>query len=192
MTTKRTPTPVPTHDKATRRRAATTVARAYVGSLTFWTCLLVFSVLSALMIESAWTSYRNELGADLIAGSVVLAVVFLATGLLFVPLAMGLTIYRARELYYLDTGTARAALATKPDTRKNALPGDVHAHSFGAWPKKQNAGKVLGEWVRNDVHTRGGRLTGTALPGLAKTYMKHGMIDDGRTAIFLVRVASKE
>lgn len=191
MTTNNTPTRVPTHDKTTRRRAATTVAKAYIGHQLHWVGLIVFGTLFGGLVDLTEQAYRAQVHPAFISLSIFTTLASLAMALLFLPLAMGLTIYLASDLYYLDTGTARAAMATKPDKRRNALPGDVQAHSLGAWPKKKKAGKPLGEWVRNEVHAQGNRLTATALPGLAKTYKKHGMIDDGRTARFLVRIASK-
>lgn len=192
MTMSNTPTRVSTCDKTTRRRAAGAVAKAYVGSLLFWVSLIAFGSLFTVMTTFAVQAYQDQTGAGVFSLWMLLALVCLALAFVYVPLATGVTIYRARNLYYLDTGTARAALATKPDRRKNALPGDVQAHTCGAWPKERGAGKTLGEWVRDDVHARGGRLTATALPHLAETYKKYGMTDDGRTAGFLVRVASKE
>lgn len=192
MSTNDTPTRVPSRDKATRRRAATTVAKAYIGHPLHWVGLIWFAAVSTWPATLAVEAHRDQFDATFTILFASLALAGLACGLALIPLLIGMTIYRARDLYYLDTGTARAALATKPDKRKNALPGDFQAHSFGAWPKKKKVGRALGEWVRSEVHAQGGRLTATALPGLAKTYKKHGMIDDGHTARFLVRVASRE
>ncbi|HXH80031.1 hypothetical protein [Nocardioides sp.] len=109
----------------------------------------------------AWETRNDELGTGWTTALVLLALACVAVGVFFVPLAMAHTISRAPDLYYLDTGASRAAMATKPDNR------------------------------RGEVHATGSRLTGTALPGMATTYIKLGMVDDGRIAGILVRVASK-
>lgn len=188
-----TPVRVAAQDRHTRRRAGATVARAYVGHPVWWLSVVVFFALAAVAAETAVDAYgvRGVLGVGWLLVLVATVVLSVALGLFFVPVAMGTAIYRATDLFFLDTGAGRAALATKPDRRRGAMPGDIQAHSFGAWPKRTHAGTILGEWVREDVHARGGRVTGTALPGLAQTYLRHGMVDDGRTARFLIRVASK-
>lgn len=186
-----TPIHVPADDKETRRRAAVAVGKAYVGNPLWWLCLLTFTCLGGLLLESAWQSHRAQLGASWIALPLGGALICVVLGVAFVPLANAVTIYRAADLYYLDTGQARAAMATKRDKRRDALPGDLQGHTFGASPSGTRTGRTLAEQVRDDVHARGGRLTGTALPGMAKNYIKHGMVDDGRVAGLLIRVASK-
>lgn len=121
-----------------------------------------------------------------------LAAFSLALGIGLVPALMAVTIYRAPDLAYIDTGTARAALATRPSAWRNALPSDPQAHSFGATPKKKGAGKQLALWARDQTHVAGGRVTLTAMPFLANTYRRHGMVDDGRTAWVLRRMVSQE
>lgn len=190
-TTTVTPLRVPIDDTKTRRHAAAAVAKAYIGHPLWWLGLILFTGLTGLMLHSAWLSYDGQLGPDWTAVPLACALICLVFGAAFVPLANASTIYRARDLYYLDTGKARAAMATKPDNRRRQLPDDVQAHTFGAWPRHRGAGSVLGDWVRDQVHAQGGRLTATALPGTARAYKQRGMVDDGHTAFVLPRVASK-
>jgi hypothetical protein len=74
-------------------------------------------------------------------------------------------------------------MATKPDIRRRALSDDAQANTFGAWPRHQHAGRLLGPWVIDQVHVQGGRLTGTAPPGTARACRGYGMVDDNRTAL---------
>ena len=149
-----TPVRVPVGDQTTRRRAAAAVGKAYIGHPLWWLCLLIFTGLSGLLVESAWQSYRAQLEAGWTALPLGGALICLIFGVVFVPVVNAVTIYRARDLHYLDTGRARAAMVTKPDNRRHALDGDAQAHTFGAWTRDKGAGSILGEWVRDQVHAQ--------------------------------------
>jgi hypothetical protein len=185
------PVQVDVNDRQTRRRAALAAGRAYVGHPLWWLVLVVFVGIGSWTAIGAWDAYRGHLSAQIVGFGTALALVCVVAGIVLVPVVIAGTIYRAKTLYYLDIGIARAAMATKPDSRAGALEGDIHAHTLGAFPKHKEAGGQLARWVRDCVHADGGRITGTALPGLARKYIENEMVDDGRTAGFLIRVASK-
>lgn len=186
---------VPVEDKQTRRRAAVAVGKAYRFSLVGWVNLVLFGAISLWFATIAADCYRDFGWSLLTIGATALAVLSACWALFYVQLANAWVIYRAEGLYYLDNGQARAALALKPDEdrrwrRRTRVAGDEHAHTFGAWPKGEGAGGALGAQVRDLVHARGGRVTGTAMPGLAKIYKEHDMVEVGRVAWFLIRIAS--
>ena len=94
------------------------------------------------------------------------------------------------RLVYARTSDAEAAAVLRPDSRLSAEPHDVQIVCASARPKHRRAVLPLLEWARELVHNEGGRLTLTAMPWLAPTYRRHGFVDDGRTASFLIRLAS--
>jgi hypothetical protein len=186
-------TPIAAGDRTTRRQAAYAVARAYIGHPLWWLALTLFAALGVWATIAAIDVTRGlGLWSPYALGTWLFALVSFTFAVAYVPGALGLSIYRARQLYYLDSGDARAALALRPAKLRDrrARPGDLHAHSFGAWPKDKHAGTRLGEAVRDQVHANGGRITGTALPAAAKRYVKRGMHDDGPVWHFLRRVVS--
>jgi hypothetical protein len=103
--------------------------------------LILYTGFTGLLVKMAWQAHRDQFGASWTVSLAAGALVCVAFGVAYVPLVMALIIYRARDLYYLDTGRARPAMATRPDKRRHALSDDVQAHSFGAWPHGQRSRK---------------------------------------------------
>jgi hypothetical protein len=177
-------------DVATRRAAARTVFKAYATAPSTWAfCALAAAAGSALIAAATgpWSSWLEF---------VVVTVLYLLTCVVLYALVIPTHVYRAparadRRLLFVRTSTAVAALVLRTDPRHGALTGDIQAVGAGAWPKRYGAGLGLGEWARDLVHSEGGRLTLTTTPLLAPGYRRHGFADDGRTAGFLIRLASR-
>lgn len=118
----------------------------------------------------------------------------LLAGLLITPIVIAVGVYRAplkpsRSLLYLRSPAAEAVVVLRADPRRGQLPGDQRADTLSAWPRGAGAGGQLRDWVVQDVHAKGGRITGTAVPWAVRKYYR-GSYVDGWTWPFLVRIAS--
>ena len=187
------PRHVERRDLRTRLTIARTIFLAHFGTTGHLLSLLAFGPLAFIGWQTAWLLLPPPPGSGLTGWPLGIACAALPTlGLIVYPLLIGLSVLGGKHVAYYDNGRARAAMALgRPARGRPALPGDLQGYSFGAWPKRRGAGKVLAEWVLDDIHASGGRLLGTAFPNRAKTYTDRGMVEDGRTAGYLVRVASK-
>jgi hypothetical protein len=175
-------------EKELRRRAWAVVARAYATSLSPWGMTLLAITLGVPIAVAGTRALGEPMnGTALIA---VVAVVAPLTWLASVVFTGWLT-SRAPRLAVMRSGTAMAVLALKSDNRRGALLIDDLASGFSAWPKNQGAGERLGRWVVDAEHAAGRRVTGTTWPFLLEAYRRHGMVEDGRTAWFLPRIASR-
>lgn len=173
-------------DRALRRRAAGVVARAFVGHPLWWAGALTFGALAGWnMVEAIHAAATPRIYYAVVAVTCLVV----ATGL--VPLLIGLTAYTSTRLAYLDTGAARAVMCVRDDHYRGARPGDQQAHTFGSFPQGKGAGRLIGEWVKDQIDAGPGRLTAIALPKQAARYERAGMLDQGTAWRFLRRLASK-
>lgn len=180
------PAVVPATDKPARRTAARVVLFAY---LTEWRHLALFAAAcGATGAIFGWALHFSAAPtAVLAAGGAVVGAIYQAT-------ANAVLTYNAptldRELWlYLNPTTGDAsALLVQPDTRRGAASNERLASTFGSWPRGAGHGTILGNAVLAHHRLHDLRLTGTALPGTAKAYIRRGMVRSGSTNRLLWRV----
>ncbi|GGO94097.1 hypothetical protein GCM10011584_34350 [Nocardioides phosphati] len=173
-------------DRPARRRAALTVAIAFATAPATWWLAGTVAIIYGAALLLFMTLTQAALAALAVALTVICGYALATAGVTyFTPRS------RTTQLAYLETDRGRAATILRPDPRRGALPGDVQAAGAGAWPKHRGVGPQLGEWIRENVHEAGGRVTLTATPSRAQLYRAKGCVDDGRTAGFLIRLATK-
>lgn len=182
---------------AMRRRSALVAARAYgTNWIAVWLLAPLAAAAAAVGIAPSWatltTSGKIGMLGILVACYVLMVVAW--------ALICGATVYFAprlpgHDLWFSSTADAAATLTTSVDRRRDALPGDVKASMFAAWPQSQGVGTELGEYVRGQLEARGPkvRVTLAAVPAMAEKYEAAGFVADGPQLRFIPvrRMASR-
>lgn len=164
---------VPRDDRATRKAAAQVARKAYrthVLTLLSGGALSLFAL--SLVIETLLTRTPTE-GLHPVAYYGILASLWpLASvfGFSVMPWLMYIQISRGERVAFVDAGLARAVAVSAP-TRV----GQQKIHSLAAWPKRHGAARVLGLWMLDEAHRSGDDVVAYALPGLVRTYERHGL-----------------